>query len=94
VHAAVVVARRETLQWMSRIMIVKELVSLRVLLLMHHHLHDLLFIKRFLPLVTFLVVLEVFKLVIICVILHHFTHTVCNGKLLLLLFYPVSVVVF
>jgi hypothetical protein len=75
-------------------MIVKELVPLRILLLMHHHLYDLLFIKRLLPLVTFLVVLEVFKLVIICVILHHFTHTVSNWKLLLLLFYPISVVVF
>jgi hypothetical protein len=75
-------------------MIVKELVPLRILLLMHHHLYDLLFIKRLISLVTFLVVLEVFKLVIICVILHHFTHTVGYGKLLLLLFNPVSVVVF
>jgi hypothetical protein len=79
---------------MSRIMIVKELVPLRILLLMHHHLHDLLFIKRLLSLVTLLVVLKVFKLVIICVILHHFTHTVGYRKLLLLLFNPVSVVVF
>jgi hypothetical protein len=94
VHATVVVARCETLQWMSRIMIVKELVSLRILLLMHHHLYNLLFIKRLLSLLTLLVVLEVFKLVIICVILQHFTHTVGYGKLLLLLFYPVSVVVF
>jgi hypothetical protein len=75
-------------------MIVKELVPLWVLLLMHHHLHDLLLIKRLLPLDTFLVVLEVFKLVIICVILHHFTHAVGYGKLLLLLFDPVSMVVF
>ena len=71
-------------------MIVKELVPLRVLLLMHHHLHDLLFIKGLLPLFPFLEVLEVFKLLMII----QFTpHAVGHGKLLLL-FDPIPVVVF
>ena len=71
-------------------MIVKELVPLRVLLLMHHHLHDLLFIKGLLPLFPFLEVLEVFKLLMII----QFTpNAVSHGKLLLL-FHPIPVVVF
>ena len=81
---------------MSRVIIVKELVSLSVLLLMHHHLNDLLFIKRLLSLVSFLEVLEVFKVLVITrVILHHhlFTHAIGHGKLLLLLD-PISMVVF
>ena len=65
-------------------MIVKELVSLRVLLLMHHHLHDLLLVKRLLSLLPFLEVL---------MIIYFTAHTVGHGKLLLL-FHPISVVVF
>lgn len=63
---------------------------------MHHHLNDLLFIKRLLSLVSFLEVLEVFKVLVVTrVILHYhlFTHAIGHGKLLLLLD-PISMVVF
>ena len=92
VHAAVVVSRSETLQGVSRIVIIGKLVPLRVLLLMHHHLYYLLFIEGLLPFLSFLEVLEVFKLVA-CFILHDLTHAIRHGILLLLL-NPVSVVIF
>ena len=78
---------------MTRIVIALHIISMGVLLLLHHHLNYLLFIERLLPSFSFL--LEVFKWIANRhFIMHHEHHllTLIIVKLLLV-FHPISVVV-